>query len=139
MALWLLERGAFNRSDYIQLIGVKPDARGRGVGRALMEFAEARSESRDVFLFVSDFNTDAHARQFLSGQLKPSATNRTKQFNTSYPYTQPPKAHYNPFTTDALPNNLGAVIDNFINPPFTYYDVNEGKYIPFFAESWTIR
>ncbi len=78
------------------------------------------------------------ARQFLSGQLKPSATNRTKQFNTSYPYTQPPKANFNLYSTDNIMQN-GAVITNFLYPPFTYYDVNEGKYVPFFAESWTIR
>lgn len=57
--VWLVARGAFNRSAYIQLIGVHPDARASGVGRALMEFAEARAESHDVFLLVSDFNVDA--------------------------------------------------------------------------------
>ncbi len=59
--LWLVARGAFARSDYVQLIGVRPSARGRGVGRALMEFAEAKSvaEDRALFLLVSDFNTDA--------------------------------------------------------------------------------
>lgn len=57
--VWLVARGAFNRSAYIQLIGVRPEARSGGIGRALMEFAEARAESRDIFLLVSDFNTDA--------------------------------------------------------------------------------
>jgi ribosomal protein S18 acetylase RimI-like enzyme len=59
--LWLVERGAFARSDYVQLIGVRPSARGQGIGRALMEFAEAKSvaEGRALFLLVSDFNTDA--------------------------------------------------------------------------------
>ncbi|MBI5305219.1 MAG: GNAT family N-acetyltransferase [Chloroflexi bacterium] len=57
--VWLVARGAFNRSAYIQLIGVRPDARVGGVGRALMEFAEAHAQSRDLFLLVSDFNTDA--------------------------------------------------------------------------------
>ncbi len=59
--MWLVERGAFARSDYVQLIGVRPGEWGRGVGRALMEFAEARSQAagRDLFLLVSDFNTDA--------------------------------------------------------------------------------
>ena len=55
----LVARGAFNRSAYVQLIGVRPGARGGGVGRALMEFAEAHAQSRKVFLRVSDFNTDA--------------------------------------------------------------------------------
>ena len=59
--LWLVERGAFNRSGYVQLIGVKPDARNAGIGRALMQFAEEKifAQGRDVFLLVSDFNTDA--------------------------------------------------------------------------------
>jgi len=57
--VWLVARGAFNRSVYIQLIGVRPEARTGGVGRALMEFAESRAGSRDIFLLVSDFNTDA--------------------------------------------------------------------------------
>ncbi len=59
--LWLVERGAFARSDYVQLIGVRPSDRSRGVGRALMEFAEAKSAAvgRDLFLLVSDLNTDA--------------------------------------------------------------------------------
>jgi hypothetical protein len=33
----------------------------------------------------------------------------------------------------------GAVLTNFEYPPLTYYDVNEGKYIPFFAENWSIK
>jgi ribosomal protein S18 acetylase RimI-like enzyme len=57
--VWLVARGAFNRSAYIQLIGIRPDARASGVGRALMEFAEAHAPSRDLFLLVSDFNTAA--------------------------------------------------------------------------------
>ena len=61
---WYVERGAFNRSGYIMLIGVQPDAKGRGVGRALMEQAESVlfASSHDVFLLVSDFNREA--RQF---------------------------------------------------------------------------
>jgi ribosomal protein S18 acetylase RimI-like enzyme len=59
--LWLVERGAFNRSGYVQLIGVRPDVRSGGVGRALMEFAEKQifAQGRDMFLLVSDFNSDA--------------------------------------------------------------------------------
>jgi ribosomal protein S18 acetylase RimI-like enzyme len=57
--VWRGARGAFNRSAYIQLIGVRPGARGGGVGRALTEFAEAHAQSREVFLLVSDFNADA--------------------------------------------------------------------------------
>lgn len=59
--LWLIERGVFGRSYYVQLIGVRAEARGQGAGRALMEFAEEKSlaQGRDLFLLVSDFNTEA--------------------------------------------------------------------------------
>lgn len=59
--IWIVERGAFNRSEYIQLIGVRSDERGRGIGRALMDFAETKlfAQARDIFLLVSDFNIDA--------------------------------------------------------------------------------
>lgn len=59
--LWLVERGAFNRSGYVQLIGIHPDVRGAGIGRALMQFAEEKvfAQKRDLFLLVSDFNTNA--------------------------------------------------------------------------------
>ena len=57
--LWLVEHGAFNRSAYVQLIGVRPGERSSGIGRALMQSAEARATSQDVFLLVSDFNIDA--------------------------------------------------------------------------------
>lgn len=61
--IWYVARGAFNRSGYIMLIGVEPWARGRGVGRGLMEHAEAAlfTEAGDVFLLVSDFNAAAQA------------------------------------------------------------------------------
>ena len=61
--VWYVERGAFNRSGYIMLIGVQRDARGSGVGRALMEHAEAAlfAQASDVFLLVSDFNEAAQA------------------------------------------------------------------------------
>ena len=61
--VWYVERGAFNRSGYIMLIGVQRDVRGAGVGRALMEHAEAAlfAQASDVFLLVSDFNEAAQA------------------------------------------------------------------------------
>jgi ribosomal protein S18 acetylase RimI-like enzyme len=59
--IWYIQRGAFNRSGYIRLIGVRQDVRGRGIGQALMEQAESVlfADSPDVFLLVSDFNLDA--------------------------------------------------------------------------------
>ena len=57
--VWFVERGAFNRSAYIQLIGVRPETRSDGVGQALMEFAETHTQSHEMFLLASDFNMDA--------------------------------------------------------------------------------
>ena len=59
--VWFVERGAFNRSGYVQLIGVRPGERSQGVGRTLMEFAEKEmfARTRDIFLLVSDFNVEA--------------------------------------------------------------------------------
>ena len=59
--VWYVTSGAFNRSGYIMLIGVEQSARSTGVGRALMREAETImfEKVNDVFLLVSDFNTDA--------------------------------------------------------------------------------
>ena len=53
-------RGPF--SGYIQTIGVMPEERNRGIGAALIAFAEERifRENPNVFLCVSSFNTAAH-------------------------------------------------------------------------------
>ena len=92
-------------------------------------------------IYNNNQNNSPISRLLVGGVLKPSATNKTKQFNTSYPYIQPPKGSYNPFSTDSnlTFNGMGSVLTNFLFPPFTFYDVNEGKYIAFFAESWTIK
>ncbi|MBI5035701.1 MAG: hypothetical protein HZB51_34850, partial [Chloroflexi bacterium] len=92
----------------------------------------------DDKIYKNNQNNSPVARQFLSGTLKPSATNKAKEFKTSYPYTQPPKANYNLYSTDTILTN-GSVLSNFLYPPLTYYDVNEGKYVPFFAENWSIK
>jgi peptide/nickel transport system substrate-binding protein len=92
----------------------------------------------DDKIYKNNQNNSPVSRQLLSGQLKPSATNKAKEFKTSYPYTQPPKATFNLYSTDWV-LGTGAVLGNFLYPPFTYYDVNEGKYIPFFAENWSIK
>ena len=59
--VWCIERGAFARSGYISLIGVRPGLTGGGVGAGLLAYAETflGCTSPDVFLTVSDFNQDA--------------------------------------------------------------------------------
>ena len=89
-------------------------------------------------IYNNNQNNSPVARQFLSGSLKPSDTNTAKEFKTSYPYIQPPKGNYNLYSPDTILIN-GAVLTTFLYPPFTFYDVNEGKYIPFFAENWEIK
>lgn len=59
--IWYVEKGAFNRSGYVMLVGVAPEAQHLGIGAALMDAAEQvlfRS-GRDVILLVSDFNQAA--------------------------------------------------------------------------------
>ena len=58
---WFVEKGAFNRAGYIQLIGVAPDCKGHGIGKAMLSAAEEISfaNRREMFLTVSDFNTAA--------------------------------------------------------------------------------
>ena len=53
--------GAFGRSLYLRLIGVRPDCAGSGIGSALLAEAEraALESGSDLFLLVSDFNADA--------------------------------------------------------------------------------
>jgi ribosomal protein S18 acetylase RimI-like enzyme len=50
-------------SPYIKSIALEEGFRGRGFGAQLMDFAEElfRSESRNIFLCVSSFNTRARA------------------------------------------------------------------------------
>ena len=89
-------------------------------------------------IYKNNQNNSPVARQFLSGSLSPSASNSAKEFKTSYPYVQPPKANYNLYSPDTVLLN-GAVLSTFLYPPLTFYDVNQGKYVPFFAASWDIK
>jgi peptide/nickel transport system substrate-binding protein len=89
-------------------------------------------------IYKNNQNNSPVARQFLDGTLKPSDTNAAKEFKTSYPYVQPPKGNYNLYSPDTILLN-GAVLSTFLYPPLTFYDVNQGAYIPFFAESWDIK
>ncbi|MEO8393731.1 MAG: N-acetyltransferase [Chloroflexota bacterium] len=56
---WCLRGGAFGRSDYLRLIGVRPDFSGQGIGAALLTEVETQAKSRDLFLLTSDFNEGA--------------------------------------------------------------------------------
>lgn len=59
--IWLVLRGAFNRSGYIQLVGVAPAYRNQGIGHRLLLYAETyfRPHTRDIFLLCTEFNTEA--------------------------------------------------------------------------------
>jgi ribosomal protein S18 acetylase RimI-like enzyme len=54
----LLQRRGLASSPYVKSIVVDPEHRSRGVGAALLDFAEKlfREESRHLFLCVSSFN-----------------------------------------------------------------------------------
>jgi ribosomal protein S18 acetylase RimI-like enzyme len=58
---WVIERGAFARSAYLQLFAVAPERQQCGYGAALLQAAEARAAvvGPDLFLLVSDFNRSA--------------------------------------------------------------------------------
>jgi ribosomal protein S18 acetylase RimI-like enzyme len=53
----------FARGGYLRAIGVAPPFRGKGVGRALLAFAERKTSERSchLFLCVSSFNRPALA------------------------------------------------------------------------------
>ncbi len=59
--IWFHLRGTFHHSGYVRWIAVAPEAQGRGVGQALMAYAEDRilKGGPNVFLMVSDFNQGA--------------------------------------------------------------------------------
>lgn len=56
---WCVPGGAFGRSDYLRLIGVRSECAGQRIGAALLREVEARATSRDLILLVSDFNEAA--------------------------------------------------------------------------------
>ncbi|MDI6772620.1 MAG: N-acetyltransferase [bacterium] len=61
--IWFHRAGTFHHSGYVRWVGVAPEARGQGVGRALMRYAEERifKAGPNVFLLVADFNVTAQA------------------------------------------------------------------------------
>lgn len=58
---WVIPGGAFGRSPYLRLIGVRADKAGAGVGALLLTEMERRTaeSADDLFLLVSDFNEAA--------------------------------------------------------------------------------
>jgi ribosomal protein S18 acetylase RimI-like enzyme len=58
---WCMREGAFGRSAYLRLLGVRPGYTGLGIGAALLEQAEqaVATIAREMFLLVSDFNVGA--------------------------------------------------------------------------------
>jgi len=59
---WYVTRGGFNLSGYLKLLGVSQEARGCGIGSALLAYVERRTVAegqRDLLLLVSDFNAPA--------------------------------------------------------------------------------
>ncbi len=59
---WYIAHGAFGLSGYLKLLGVSSEARGRGVGAALLTHTEERARADgqdDLFLLVSAFNQPA--------------------------------------------------------------------------------
>lgn len=59
----LLQRRGVASSPYVKSIAVDPRDRSRGIGAALLEFAENlfRDEARHIFLCVSSFNRRAYS------------------------------------------------------------------------------
>jgi ribosomal protein S18 acetylase RimI-like enzyme len=58
---WCLREGAFGRSAYLRILGVRAGYTGLGIGAALLDQAErtAAAITREMFLLVSDFNVEA--------------------------------------------------------------------------------
>jgi len=59
---WYIAGGGFGLSGYLKLLGVAADARGHGVGSALLRHVEGLTLAdgqRDLILLVSDFNQAA--------------------------------------------------------------------------------
>ena len=58
---YIIPKGAFHGFPYLHIITVKEEYRGRGVGKALLDYSEwiASKTADKLFLVVADFNPDA--------------------------------------------------------------------------------
>jgi peptide/nickel transport system substrate-binding protein len=77
------------------------------------------------------------AIQVLDGTM--SSKRDDKSFRSAYPYPQPPKAHYNLFTTDSLPVGVGSVHYPLTLAPLFWYMYADAKYVPVLADSYELK
>ena len=58
---WCIPYGAFGRSTYLRMLGVRENYIGLGIGATLLKQVEQTTTqyTNEIFLLVSDFNTDA--------------------------------------------------------------------------------
>ena len=57
---WIMEQGAFGRSHYLRLLAVDPNSKRQGIGRLLMQTAEAKHlHPHGLCLLVTQDNHDA--------------------------------------------------------------------------------
>ncbi len=57
-----------------------------------------------------------------------------KEFHGAWPYTLPPKGHYNSFVTDFM--DFG-IYNDMLETPLAIYDWADSKFIPLLATEWT--
>jgi len=62
--LWFARRGAFARSGYVRLLGVRADWQGQGVGTQLMDFAEEMLFAEDDNTFLLTYAPNEAAQRF---------------------------------------------------------------------------
>ncbi len=79
------------------------------------------------------------AVMLLNGTLYPSDRNSKKDFGSAWPYPQPPLGHFNLFTSDSLPVNVGVVAYPLQFPPLFWYRWTDAKYVPVLAESYELK
>ena len=58
---YIIPKGAFHSFPYLHIITIKEEYRGRGIGKALLDYSEriALEMADKLFLVVADYNPDA--------------------------------------------------------------------------------